>query len=264
MRPMQGAAHLGAGLAMALAVSSALPAAAQQPARVVAGDSAAPHPDFSGLWVISERSQGRDADESFAPLAPRSYLTEAGLEATQNVKPAYDPSAQCLPSLPRHLGWPYPIEIVQTKDRMVNLFEADTVFRIVYLDGREHPDPDADTRFMGHAVGTWEGDTLRVESANFNGKAWLDPSGIPQSEQARLTEWYSLQDDGKTLQNIVKYEDPVYLTRPVWRRYLYNMRSDWQISEYLCQEGNRDNVFAPREGNPGALQEDDVLAAPGD
>ncbi len=233
---------------MAIALAGAGTAQAEEAAPV----------DFSGLWVISERSAARNNDENFEEMEPEAYLNPAGLEAIAVLRPAYDPSAQCLPSLPRHLGFPYPMEIVQTEDRMVNLFEADTVFRIVYLDDRDHPDPEVDTRFMGHAVGHWEGDVLVVESANFNGKAWLDATGIPQSEQATLVERYSLLD-GDTLQNIVTYEDPAYLTRSIWRRYIYNRRSDWQISEYICAEGNRDNAFQPREGEPGAIEIDDVI-----
>ncbi|HSG34574.1 MAG TPA: hypothetical protein VLA37_08560 [Sphingomonadaceae bacterium] len=244
-----------AALALALATPAAL--SAQD------GPQPGATPDFSGLWVISQRSSPRNNDENFVELKPEDYLNEKGLEAIAVVRPALDPGSQCLPSRPRHLSYPYPMEIVQTHNRMVNLFEADTVFRIVYLDGREHPDPDADTRFMGHAVGHWEGDTLVVESANFNGKAWLEASGIPQSEQSRLTENYSLVDDGETLQIIARYEDPEYLTRPVWRRYLYNRRSDWEISEYICAEGNRDNAFQPREGQPGALEIDDVIIRDG-
>ena len=234
----------------ALSLALAVPAYAQQ-------ETAAPV-DFSGLWVISERSSPGNNDENFEVMEPEEYLNEAGLEAIAVLRPAYDPGAQCLPSLPRHLSYPYPMEIVQTDDRMVNLFEADTVLRIVYLDGRDHPDPEVDTRFMGHAVGHWEGDVLVVESANFNDAAWLDATGIPRSEQASLVERYSLLDED-TLQNIATYEDPAYLTRPIWRRYIYNRRSDWEISEYICAEGNRDNVFQPREGEPGALQLDDVI-----
>jgi hypothetical protein len=234
--------------ACAAALSLAMPAQAEDAGPV----------DFNGLWVISERSAARNNDEHFEEMKPEEYLNQAGLDAIAVLRPAYDPGAQCLPSLPRHLSYPYPMEIVQTHDRMVNLFEADTVFRIVYLDGREHPDPEIDTRFMGHAVGHWQGDTLIVESANFNGKAWLDATGIPQSDQATLVERYSLLDDD-TLQNIATYEDPAYLTRPIWRRYIYNRRSDWEISEYICAEGNRDNAFQPREGEPGAIQIDDVI-----
>ncbi len=239
--------------ALALACC-AVPAAAAEEAK---------HPDFSGLWVISERSASRDNDENFREMKPEEYLNAKGLAAIAEVHIAYDPGAQCLPSLPRHLGYPYPMEIVQTGSRLVNLFEADTVFRIVYLDGRGHPDPDADTRFMGHAIGHWEGDELVVESANFNGKAWLSASGLPESEKASLVERYSLQDGGKTLQVIAKYEDPEYLTRPIWRRYLYNLRNDWEISEYICNEGNRDNALQPREGEPGAIRIDDVVKREG-
>lgn len=242
---MRALAHAGT---LAVVLSCAAPIRAEQIESV----------DFSGLWVISERSAARNNDENFREMEPEDYLNEAGLEAIAVLRPAYDPGAQCLPSLPRHLGYPYPMEIVQTDDRMVNLFEADTVFRIVYLDGREHPDPEVDTRFMGHALGHWDGNVLVVESANFNGKAWLDATGIPQSEQATLVERYSLLNDN-TLQNIVTYDDPAYLTRPIWRRYIYNRRSDWEISEYICAEGNRDNVFQPREGEPGAIEIDDMI-----
>lgn len=215
--------------------------------------------DLSGLWVISNRSLRGNLDENFQPLKPDQYLTGKGKTALAEVRPALDPSAMCLPSLPRHLSGPYPIEIVQRPGRIAMLFEWDTVFRIIYTDGREHPDPVEDMRWMGHAVGRWEGSTLAVDTANFNGKAWLEGSGLPRSDQARLSERYSLAEGGKTLELIVRIEDPVYLSRPVWRKYLYNLKPDWQISEYLCAEGNRDNVFQQREGQPGSLSEEDVL-----
>lgn len=165
----------------------------------------------------------------------------------------------CLPSIPRQISGPYPIEIVQRPGRVVMLFEWDTVFRIIYTDGREHPDPEADQRWMGHAIGKWDGDTLVVDTANFNGKAWLEGRGVPMSRQAHLVERMHLIEDGKTLEIVQKYEDPVYLSRPVWRKYLYNLHNDWSINEYLCNEGNRDNAFAQKPGQPGSLEVDDVI-----
>lgn len=216
-------------------------------------------PDFTGLWVISERTLRGDRDENFERLKPEQYLNGAGLEATASVQPAYDPSAMCLPSMPRHLGGPYPIEIIQNEKRVVLLFEYDNIFRIIYTDGSEHPDPDVDTRFMGHAAGEWSGDVLVVDTTNFNGKAWLSGSGLPVSQQARLTEWYELADEGRTLQVTMRIEDPVYMTRPVWRKYFFNLKNEWSIKEYLCAEGNRDNVFQQKEGLPGSLKESDIL-----
>ncbi len=62
--------------------------------------------DFSGLWVISNRSIRGYLDENFENLEPEEYLTPAAVEITENVRPAFDPSAMCLPSMPRHLVVP--------------------------------------------------------------------------------------------------------------------------------------------------------------
>lgn len=215
--------------------------------------------DMTGVWIRSNRSLAGNLDENFEPLEPEEFLNEKGLQATAVVRPAFDPSALCLPSIPRHLSGPYPIEIIQNESRVVQLFEYDNVFRIIYTDGREHPDPVEDQRFMGHAIASWEDGTLVVDTQNFNGKAWLSLDGIPVSERARLTEWYSLIDDGETLQAIVKYEDEEYFKRPVWRKFFFNLKSDWSIREYFCAEGNRDNIFSQQPGLPGAFQADDVL-----
>jgi hypothetical protein len=216
--------------------------------------------DFSGLWVVSNRSVRGYLDENFERLEPEDYLTAAAIELTENVRPAFDPSAICLASMPRHLGGPYPIEIVQSEGRVVQLFEYENVFRIIYTDGREHPDPVEDQRFMGHSIGEWQDDgSLMVDVTNFNGKAWIAANGIPVSQNAHLMEWYSLIEDGQTLEVTQRYEDAEYFSRPVWRKYFFNLRNDWGIREYFCAEGNRDNVFQQREGMPGSLRLEDVL-----
>tara|TARA_R110000824_G_scaffold52692_3_gene146043 strand:+ start:21353 stop:22180 length:828 start_codon:yes stop_codon:yes gene_type:complete len=215
--------------------------------------------DMTGIWIRSNRSLPGNLDENFERLEPEDFLNEQGLQATAVVRPAFDPSALCLPSIPRHLAGPYPIEIIQNESRVVQLFEYDNVFRIIYTDGREHPDPVEDQRFMGHAIAQWDKGTLIVDTQNFNGKAWLSLDGIPVSENAHLTEWYSLIDNGETLEVNIRYEDPDYLKRPIWRKYFFNLKTDWSIREYLCAEGNRDNIFSQQEGLPGAFQAEDVL-----
>ncbi len=215
--------------------------------------------DFSGLWVISNRSQNGNLDENLQAMQPAEFLTEAGLEAIALVRPAHDPGVLCLPGLPRHFSGPYPIEIVQRPGRLAMLFEWDTVFRIVYTDGRDHPDVLEDTRFMGHATARWEGEALVVDTANFNGKTWLQGNGIPISTEARMTERITLEDDGQTMVIAVRFDDPAYLTRPVHRRHVYNRRDDWYIREYICAEANRDNVFSNAQDGLGSLNADDVL-----
>lgn len=245
--------------AILLALAAPLPAMPLASAAAQSAQSAADPIDLSGLWVVSNRSSNRALDEHFRPLAPDEFLTPAGLQAISEVRPAHDPSVLCLPAFPRQLPGPYPIEIIQRPGRVAMLFEWDTVFRIIYTDGRDHPDPLDDTRFMGHAVGHWERERLIVDTANFNGKTWLEGSGIPMSTQARVREEYWLEDNGETLRAVLRIEDPVYLSRPIWRNYYFNLRNDWYIREYVCAEANRDNVFQQREGELGSLKEEDII-----
>ena len=213
--------------------------------------------DLSGLWVISNRTDMGPLDENGVKIAGNVY-TEKALAARASVRPAYDPSAMCVPAMPRHQSGPYPIQIVQSGGKVAVLYEWDSIFRLIHLDNTEHPDPLEETRWLGHSVGRWEGNTLVVDTANFNGKAWLDGGGTPMSEKARLEERYNLSADGKTLQIDMMIEDPEVFTRKIHRKYVFNLRNDWQIKEYLCSEGNRDNVFQ-NNGEMGSLLESDVI-----
>jgi hypothetical protein len=41
---------------------------------------------------------------------------------------------------------------------------------------------------MGHSIGTWEGDTLVVDSIGFNDKSWLLPSFLPHTANLHIRE----------------------------------------------------------------------------
>ena len=99
-----------------------------------------------------------------------------------------NPSSYCLP-----LGVPlmdyavFPHKIVQTGDVVVFLYEALTMFRQIYTDGRKLP-VDPEPAFSGYSVGKWEGDSLVVEAAGFKENGWLDAFGHPHSSAMRVTE----------------------------------------------------------------------------
>jgi hypothetical protein len=216
-----------------------------------AADPAAVDPhDLQGLWVISNRSQRGYRDEAMEPL--QDYLTPAAAKTRAQANVALDPSARCMTMIPRQMGWPYPLRIVQTDAVTLILFEADQVFRQIHTDGRAHPDED-DQRWMGHSIGHWEGDTLVVDTTNFNPNAWLEADGTPMTVNTHITERIR-RVDATTLEDVMKIEDPAVFTRPVYRKYVYNLRDDWELLEYFCAEGNRDNVFDQQEGQEGSLK----------
>jgi hypothetical protein len=109
------------------------------------------------------------------------------------VLPAFgnDPEMRCEPlaRLITFSGIGAAMEIVQTDNRIVQLFEWTWDFRDIWMDGRGIPDvEDYLPRFNGYSVGRWEGDTLVVTSTGFDDRQWLDQYGFPISDQAVLEE----------------------------------------------------------------------------
>jgi hypothetical protein len=81
--------------------------------------------------------------------------------------------------------------------------------RVIYLDGREHSDPDVVVRsFNGESIGRWEKDTLVVDTKYFVGHHhWID-SGIPASDALHIVERMRLTNNGRTLEIAYTLTDP--------------------------------------------------------
>jgi len=125
------------------------------------------------------------------------------------------------------------MEIIQLPGRVVMVFEYDHLVRQIFTDGRGHRD-DLAPSWMGDSTGHWEGDTLVVETVNFNDKTWIDREGVPHSEQLRVVERIRrLEDD--SLQIDITIEDPVALMEP-WVGQRTYRRVDWDIEEFMCMD----------------------------
>ena len=60
---------------------------------------------------------------------------------------------------------------------------------------------------MGYSIGRWDGDTFVVDSAAYNGKAFLTWQGFPISESMHQTErWQRVDQD--TLKIVFTFDDP--------------------------------------------------------
>jgi hypothetical protein len=232
-----GACVLGVGLAAA-----PLGAGAQPPAAEATGISRAAdgHPDLSGTWdngsgidfvqpqrrgesvcVIGCRVEsagspgGRQVQRigTPPPLSAPQYRPEfvakvADLAARQV---AEDPVLRCFaPGLPR-IG--PPDKIVQRVGEVLFLYDdvSGSFFRIVPTDGRDHLTA-TEPSFLGDAVGRWDGDTLIVETVNFNDKTWLADGGAFHTTDLRVVE--RLRRTADTLEWTATVYDPKVLTAP--------------------------------------------------
>ena len=129
------------------------------------------------------------------------------------------------------------MQIVQTPQTVVMLFEVFHVFRVIPINAK-HPD-DLEPSYMGDSVGHWEGDTLVVDVTSFNDKTWLGPTGTFHSEALHVTERYT-RVDYNTINYDVTMEDPNVFTKP-WTVHSTIMRRDGtNLGEFECVENNED------------------------
>jgi hypothetical protein len=129
-------------------------------------------------------------------------------------------------------------QIQQAKDHVVIVVEMNHDARIIRLTDRTHPKADIKP-WMGDSIGWWEGDTLVVETTNFNPGERLRP-GIPTtyyvSENAKVTERFTRVSAGQILYEF-KVEDPTVYTA-AWRGEMPINAAKGPLYEYACHEGN--------------------------
>jgi hypothetical protein len=131
------------------------------------------------------------------------------------------------------------MQIVQAPGFVVIRHEMIHEARVIPLDRRPHLDP-AITSYMGDPRGRWEGDTLAIETTNFNGRTGSyarNGDGNPTSQALRLTERFRLVN-ADTLQYEVRVEDPRTWVRPWTVAFPLRRDESYVLYEYACHEGN--------------------------
>lgn len=195
-------------------------------------------PDLSGIWKV-RRSYLLDAApdlklEDIQPWAAALYKRSA-----DNYRNDTD-GINCMPPGPKasiSLGGGYPVKIVQKPDLVVMLYEYQTIFRQVFLDGRDLPN-DPNPTWMGYSIGRWDGDTLVVTTAGYNDRTSLDLGGHPHSDSLRLTERLHRRDFGH-MDLEVTVEDPKAYKRAWTLPIGLDLVTEGDLIEYVC-ENERD------------------------
>jgi hypothetical protein len=207
------------------------------------------HPDLSGAWL---GGSGGDANiDNPRALKPgdKVIMLPWAEEVVKNRLSAQDPEANCLPGgIPR--GSPYPWRILQTPTHYFILYEGNVhSFRQIFMNGKHPADPNP--TWYGHSIGSWEKDTLVVDTVGFNGKFWFDYKGHPNTEQLHTIERYTPIDRGHmTIE--VTLDDPGAYKQPFTLIGRAQMMPGTELIEYICQENNQDleKLSGPARG-PG-------------
>ncbi len=195
-------------------------------------------PDFQGFWNLPYVPNMSGGKEDTVPY------TDAGRKAFLEHDSKDDPTANCwYPGVPRVMQSPYPMQIVQTKDYLVFLFEYMRMFRSIPLNNRPHP-KDMEPSFMGDSTGHWEDDTLVIDTAMLKGApwTWLDTAGHQHSEDLHVIEKLRRTPTGIDYEYTV--DDPKMYAKPwVQQRKITPLKVNpnlGELIEYSCTENNRD------------------------
>ena len=126
------------------------------------------------------------------------------------------------------------LQILQTEDYVVIMQEMrENDARIIPLNDRPRL-PSSIREWSGDSRGHWDGDTLVVESTNFNDKVHFHGA----STGLHVTERFTRVDD-ETIRYEFTVEDPTTWTRP-WSVEYPLMTREGPLYEYACHEGNHD------------------------
>jgi hypothetical protein len=221
------------------------PAASPPPAE----PTAAAHPDLSGVWMAFavENPDGARGGPQYSPegeaklaefAAQFSAIPETGAWCYGTGMPSVMLSTVS-----------YPIEIVQNSSRLVMLAELEMQVRRVFLDGRSHPDDFLPTG-VGHSVGTWDGDTLVIDTtllSEWQVRPWARSEQTRIVERVRLTKLADVEarasgfvasveapvnDDVLVVEMTVT--DPGFYAGPQRRTAYYQRMDDTATLEYAC------------------------------
>lgn len=205
-------------------------------------------PDLNGVWDdaivagIQPKSVGAsiclfDCEEIEKPAAPSNVDAEAPAMSDElkakifsvidrpKYRPEFaakvqdlqtrqveeDPVLRCEnPGLPR-IG--PPDKIVQIPGQIVFLYDdiSGNFFRVIPTDGRGHR-ADINPSHLGDSIGSWEGDTLVIETVNFTDETWLKDDGSFHTADLRVVE--RLSRDGNKLHWAATAYDPTVLAEP--------------------------------------------------
>jgi hypothetical protein len=124
---------------------------------------------------------------------------------------------------------------VQTPDHLMILVEMVHDARIIPIGDNEKHRPEELHQWLGDSVGYWDGDTLVVETVNWNPQQGRR-GPVYMSEKGKVTERFTRWSDNEILYEFT-VEDPEYYSQ-VWRGEMTFTTTEGPVYEYACHEGN--------------------------
>lgn len=210
------------------------------------GSSAAPA-DFTGTWGIDLSTWQFPPPEGLKPeyremLERAQAADEAGRVFNNDVGLCWPPG------VPMMMNRVWPINIIQLPTSIVIISNFMNQVRWIYMDGREHTDPNLVVpSWNGESIGSWDGDTLVVETRHFAGEHHWIRDGIPATENLRIVERFSLSEDGEQLEIEYTMTDPEVWEGEWVHTKVYNLEDKVDFTEVHCLPDTNEGIMATDE-----------------
>ena len=140
-------------------------------------------------------------------------------------------------------GYNNAYRFIQTPDTFTIVHEMIHAVRTIHLNKDTHID-DKVKLFMGDSVAHWEGDTLVVETTNYNDRGMIASSsaggrlkGVPVTEDLHVVERFTRVSEG-TIMWSATVTDPEIYTQPFTISMPLTRDEEYVMYEYACHEGN--------------------------
>ena len=181
------------------------------------------------------------------------YRPEALAQKQQNFENRWtdDPEIKCfMPGVPRATYLPYPFRIIQGDKKIMVVYGFADANRTIHMD-KENPERAPIDTWMGRSHGEWDGDTLVVDVAGFNGEAWFDRAGNFASYNLNVTERYTPMGPNAimyeaTIEDDTVFTEPWTMRMPLYRR----LEENAQVLEYKCVEFSEDLLYGHLRKEP--------------
>ena len=209
-------------------------------------------PDLSGIWDIEHNRPcppggcpDMEVGQEFVNIGwslkgglPYQPWAAAARKARMEENGKDDPSSHCLPrgAVKSHTS-PLLRKIVQVPGLVLILSEANASYRQIFTDGRPLPEIEQPS-FNGYSSGRWEGDMLVVQTVGFKDGLWLDRSGSPMTDAARMTERIRRVNYGQ-LEIELTVDDPKAYTAPWTVKLRHSIVLDTELLDYICLENEK-------------------------
>jgi hypothetical protein len=194
---------------------------------------------LNGISTISEKGLFRVwlpqawTERQFSDLP----LTDNAISEKIAYSPSTDPTMLCLtPGMPAAMRTTtvHPFSLEEDGDIIILKSEMFDIERVIYMNPNNSINDASISSPLGYSTGSWEGDSLVINTSNIDWPYFDHIGTIRQSHMVNVLEKFMINEDSNYLTYFITINDPQTFTRPVTAEIPMIWRPDMSVLPYNC------------------------------